>query len=106
MSDEYIPGEYCKCSAYCSCNCNCGADWTPKRVYQLESEILLLDEQLDTLFLRFGKTQERMIDAERALQKIADWELAPDYDPMDAVREIAREALATEKGLDDDLYRN
>ena len=92
MSDEYIPGEDCKCSAHCSCECGCGADWTPKRVYRLEQELLLLDEHLDRLTT--------------ALQKIADWELAPDYDPMDAVREIAREALATEKGLDDDLYRN
>ena len=102
MSDEYIPGADCKCAAYCSCNCNCGADWTPRRVYLLEQELLLLDVQIEGLLSRLSKTQERMINAERALQKIADWELAPDYDPMDAVREIAREALAKVKGGGDE----
>jgi uncharacterized protein (DUF2461 family) len=121
MSDEYIPGEDCKCSAHCSCECGCGADWTPRRVYLLERELKQADvdtlralhernkarKQLDAILLRLGQTQERMINAERALQRIADCDFVITLpDRMDAVREIARQALEKAKGEDDGTHRS
>jgi len=67
----------------------------------LERELTAVTEQRDAITLRLGRTQEKMFDAERqrdrladALQKLADcdWVISlPDR--MDAVRSIAREAL-------------
>ena len=73
--DRYIPGHGCQCEAWSENECGCvGVDWTPKEVYVQRKRVLIATE---------------------ALMRLAncDWVITlPDR--MDAVRKIARDALA------------
>jgi hypothetical protein len=52
MSDEYIPGVGCTCSAWNESECGCdGVDWTPKEVYELREKCSNLDDQLSSAMM-------------------------------------------------------
>lgn len=75
MSDEYIPGEDCQCSAYNESECGCDVDWTSREVYDLR-------EQRDRL-------------AEALLSTMSSWITSPHADQ-------ATKALAAVKGGSDE----
>jgi hypothetical protein len=52
MSEEYIPGVGCTCSAWNESECGCdGVDWTPKEVYELREKCSNLDDQLSSAMM-------------------------------------------------------
>lgn len=79
MSDDYIPGMDCICSAHNESECGCGVDWTPRRVYQLERELTEAREQRDRLKeelqdarLFWAKYEDRYFEAREQRDKLAE----------------------------------
>lgn len=70
--DTYVPGKGCQCAAWSESECGCvDVDWTPKEVYVQRKRVLIATE---------------------ALMRLANFITVPDR--MDAVRKVARDALA------------
>ena len=89
MSDEYIPGEDCQCSAYNESECGCDADWTSREVYDLREQ------------------RDRLAEALKEIYNVSSF----DYDTMpelarkkyrEVVLEMADEALAAVEGGSDE----
>ena len=96
MSEEYIPGEGCECSARCSCECGCDVDWTPREVYELRDKAERYRLDANAMMMQ----RDNLVDA---LDLLLDGLLtyAPDYMhglPKRHYVDEAMEALAAVKG--------
>ena len=66
---NYVRGGNCSCGAWGQTECGCGADWTPKKLYELEFQVKDLEKKLICMIEYVENDCACMIPIERFFNK-------------------------------------